>query len=222
MSAAFEDAARLAAFPGGYVLAYGSHATGTHRTRSDLDLLYTGAGPITDQRLAGLIDAVKQLHARHGLDLDEEVPFETKLYATLSLAKQAAAGGGFTADEGAPTTVRETAFLTTTSFRIRLVFNVLTTPNVFLAGNAAAYRRHTALAERAAARLAHSLHGAKKVTVRQAAEVLLRAPDGRTGKDYLGYLHPAHLHSVLARGFADLTARDSYKATAAGEFQPVR
>ncbi|WP_208615606.1 hypothetical protein, partial [Streptomyces rubellomurinus] len=54
--------------------------------------------------------------------------------------------------------------------------------------NPAACRRHTALAERAAARLAHALHGTMKVTVHQAVEALLRAPDGRSGKDYLGYL----------------------------------
>ncbi|WP_208615607.1 hypothetical protein, partial [Streptomyces rubellomurinus] len=32
------------------------------------------------------------------------------------------------------------------------------------------------------------LHGTMKVTVHQAVEALLRAPDGRSGKDYLGYL----------------------------------
>ncbi|GAB7189015.1 hypothetical protein ATKI12_8846 [Kitasatospora sp. Ki12] len=222
MNAPFEDAACLAGFPGGYALAYGSHATATHRPGSDLDLLYTGGAPLTAERLADLVEQVKRLHRRHGLDLDDEVPYETKLYATLHQAEQAADGEGFTPGEGTPATVRETAFLSTDSFRLRLVFNALTTPNVFLAGNPAAYRRHTVRAERTAARLAHTLHGAKKVTVGQAAEALLHAPDGRTGKDYLGYLHPAHLYAVLARGFADLAARGSYKTTAPGAFQPVR
>ncbi|WP_371503000.1 hypothetical protein OG871_37620 [Kitasatospora sp. NBC_00374] len=64
--------------------------------------------------------------------------------------------------------------------------------------------------------------GQDRVTIRQAAEGLLRAPDGRTGKDYLDHLHPAHLHSVLARGFADLTAHRLYRDAGIGAFQPAR
>ncbi|SEK66183.1 nucleotidyltransferase domain-containing protein [Streptacidiphilus jiangxiensis] len=222
MSAALDAAARLAVFPGGYALAYGSHATGTDRATSDLDLLYTGAAQLDGRQLDQLIGAVKELHSRHGLDLDEEVPYQAKLYATLGQAKQAAEGAGFTTVHGAPLTIRESWYLEGESFRLRLIFNALTSPHVFLAGNAAAYRRHTALADRTAARLATAIHGETAITIAEAASALLRAPDGRSGKDYLGYLHPAHLHSVLARGFADLTARGLYSGTEAGSFQPIR
>jgi hypothetical protein len=222
VSAALDAAARLAVFPGGYALAYGSHATGTNRTASDLDLLYTGAGQLNGRELDQLIRAVKELHSRHRLDLDEEVPYQAKLYATLGQTKQAAEGAGFAMAQGAPSTIRESWFLEGESFRMRLIFNALTSPHVFLAGNATAYRRHVTLADRTAARLAAAIHGKTVITIAEAASALLSAPDGRSGKDYLGYLHPAHLHSVLARGFADLTARGLYRSTAGGSFQPMR
>ncbi|MFJ1709502.1 hypothetical protein, partial [Kitasatospora sp. NPDC088346] len=119
-------------------------------------------------------------------------------------------------------TIREPWFLGTPAFRQRLVLNVLTTPHAFLTGDPTIYREHVAAAERSLARLSHRITGQDRVTVRQAAEVLLHAPDGRTGKDYLGYLHPAHLHSVLARGFADLTTHGHYRTTGTGAFHPAR
>jgi hypothetical protein len=222
VSTALDDAASLVVFPGGYALAYGSHATGSNRTASDLDLLYTGAGQLDGRELDQLIGAVKELHSRHGLDLDQDVPYQAKLYATLGQTKQAAEGAGFTMVHGAPATIRESWFLEGESFRMRLVFNALASPHVFLAGNAAAYRRHITLADRTAARLAAAIHGETAITIAEAASALLSAPDGRSGKDYLGYLHPAHLHAVLARGFADLTARGLYRGTAEGSFQPIR
>ncbi|MGW1659180.1 hypothetical protein [Streptomyces atratus] len=199
------EAADLLPDTGGYALAYGSHATDTHQPTSDLDLLYTGRHPLDDAGLSALTAAVVALHHRQGLDLDEEVPYAVKLYATSDQVDQAAALAGFQPSWGtAPPTVRETWFLSTDAFRLRLVFNVLTSPHVFLGGDITAYHRQVRCAERSAAVLARSLtaHDGPP-TLQEAWAALWQAPDGRTGKDFLGYLVAPHLLSVLARGLAD-------------------
>ncbi|MFJ2095195.1 hypothetical protein ACIOEW_39025 [Streptomyces sp. NPDC087901] len=199
------EAADLLPDTGGYALAYGSHATNTRQPTSDLDLLYTGDHPLDDAGLSTLTAAVVALHHRNGLDLDEEVPYAVKLYATGDQVDQAAALAGFQASWGTPpATVRETWFLSTDAFRLRLIFNVLTSPHVFLGGNVTAYHRQVRRAERSAATLAQSLtaHG-DPPTLQRAWAALWQAPDGRTGKDYLGYLVAPHLLSVLTRGLTD-------------------
>ncbi|MFB7919394.1 hypothetical protein [Streptomyces sp. NPDC056061] len=199
------EAADLLPGTDGYALAYGSHATATHQPTSDLDLLYTGRHPLDDADLTALTAAVVALHHRHGLHLDEEVPYAVKLYATGDQVDQAAALAGFQSCRGtAPPTVRETWFLSTDDFRLRLIFNVLTSPHVFFGGNITAYHRQVRSAERSAAALARSLtaHDGPP-TLHEAWAALWQAPDGRTGKDYLGYLVAPHLLSVLTRGLTD-------------------
>ncbi|MFE4800282.1 hypothetical protein ACFRFL_35970 [Streptomyces sp. NPDC056708] len=142
------EASGLLPDTGGYALAYGFHASATQQPTSDLDLLYTGRHPLDAPQLAALTDHVIALHHRHGLRLDEEVPYAVKLYAAGDQVDQAAALAGFQSCWGAPpSTVREAWFLSTDDFRLRLVFNVLTSPHVFLGGNITAYRRQVRCAE---------------------------------------------------------------------------
>lgn len=198
------EAAALLPDRGGYALAYGSHATGTARPTSDLDVFYTGRAPLDDTDLAMLTDHVIALHHRHGLDLDEEVPYTVKLYATHDQVDQAADLGGFRSTWGTPPpTIRQTWFLSTDEFRLRLLFNILTTPHAFLAGDPTAYRRHVRSAHRSAAALAQTLtpYG-RPPTPQEAWEALWAAPDGRAGKDFLGYLVAPHLLSVLTQSLA--------------------
>ena len=199
------EAAGLLPDTGGYALAYGSHATATHQPTSDLDLLYTGRHPLDTPQLAALTDHVIALHHRYGLHLDEEVPYAVKLYATAGQVDQAADLAGFQSCRGAPPpTVRETWFLSTDAFRLRLIFNVLTSPHVFLGGNITAYRRQVRRAERSAAVLAQSLTTQDRPpTPGEAWAALWAAPDGRAGKDYLGYMVAPHLLSVLTRGLME-------------------
>ncbi|MFB8027269.1 MULTISPECIES: nucleotidyltransferase domain-containing protein [unclassified Streptomyces] len=93
------EAADLLPDTGDYALAYGSHATDTHQPTSDLDLLYTGPHPLDD---TGLTAAVVAPHHCNGLDLDEEVPYPVKLYATGDQVAQAAALAGFQLSWGTP------------------------------------------------------------------------------------------------------------------------
>ncbi|MFB8027268.1 MULTISPECIES: hypothetical protein [unclassified Streptomyces] len=100
--------------------------------------------------------------------------------------------------------VRETGFRSTDAFKLHLIFNVLTSPHVFFGGDITTYHRQVRRAERSTAVLARSLTTDDgPPSLFEAWAALWRAPDGRTGKDYLGYLAAPHLLSVLTRGLAD-------------------
>ncbi|MEV6328392.1 hypothetical protein [Streptomyces sp. NPDC051909] len=203
MSALFAAAAALHPGPDGYALAYGSHAT-RPRPESDLDLLYTGSRPLPHSALMGLIHDVKRLHAEHGLTVDEEVGFASKLYATSAEIDAAARLDGFAGltDFAAP--LGDAQALNSPSFKLRLLLNALTTPHVFLAGDVRRYRRDIARAERGCALLALRIAGAGEDGLAHAVRALLSSPEGRTGKSFLGYRPGPHLHGVLRRGLAHL------------------
>ncbi|MFJ2060355.1 hypothetical protein ACIOMM_31070 [Streptomyces sp. NPDC087908] len=199
----FTAAAALHPARDGYALAYGSHAT-RPRLASDLDLLYTGTAPLPPARLARLIDGVKRLHADHGLDIEEEVAFTSKLYATTREIENAARLGGFEGVTDYATPVGDPDALNSPRFKARLLLNALTTPHVFLTGDVHGYRRHVAAAERGAALLALRITGAGKIPLARAAHALLSSPEGLTEKRFLGYRHETHLHAVLHRGLLHL------------------
>ncbi|MGA5819911.1 hypothetical protein ACPC54_18865 [Kitasatospora sp. NPDC094028] len=197
---------------GGYGLAYGSHTDGGAGAASDLDLLLVGAEPLTADRARALTDDVIGLHRRHGLALDQEVSYESKLHATTGQVERATALGGFTitaaGDIVVDPVVAEPWFLNSMPFKLRLVLNALTVPHVFLGGDLALYDRHRLRAERAVALLALSLLAEREeVTVDEAAAVLLgTAP--QNGEDWLGYderaCRPSALFGLLQRALGTL------------------
>ncbi|NUK50117.1 hypothetical protein HRW14_07360 [Streptomyces lunaelactis] len=198
----FAAAARL--HPGdGYALAYGSHATHPGPT-SDLDLLYTGTGPLTPAALTRLIQDVKVLHSANGLDLDEEVAYATKLYATHDDIQAATRLEGFAGATTYATPLGDPAALNSHGFKLRLLLNVLTTPHVFLGGDVHTYRHHVTRAERATVLLALRIADAPKLALHQAVDALLSSPEGHTGQAWLGYQPSPHLYAVVRRGLAHL------------------
>ncbi|MEU7279040.1 hypothetical protein AB0A69_09715 [Streptomyces sp. NPDC045431] len=202
-AALLTTAAALHPTSDGYALAYGSHATHPGPT-SDLDLLYTGNQPLAHDRLAQLIDDVKHLHAEHGLTLDEEVSYTTKLYATAQEIESAARLDGFTGVSDYATPVGNPQMLNSPAFKRRLLLNALTTPHVFLTGDVHTYRRHVAEAERGCALLALRITGSGKIRLADATSALLSSPEGLTEKRFLGYRPGPHLYAVLRRGLAAL------------------
>lgn len=203
MSAVLDAAARLHRFPGGYALAYGSHATAPRPT-SDLDLLFTGSRPLPEEHLQTLIDGVKELHATHHLQVDEEVGYATKLYATHHQIQQAAALEGFNGLTDCATLTGRPDLLNSPRFKLRLILNALTTPHIFLTGDVHRYRKHVTLAERGCALLALHLTQVEKPPVSELLQALLSSPEGQTGKLFLGYRPGPHLHAVLRRGLGHL------------------
>ncbi|MGV9266704.1 hypothetical protein ACWDRR_18830 [Kitasatospora sp. NPDC003701] len=206
-------ALRAAHLADGYGLAYGSHTDGGAGAASDLDLLLVGAEPLTADQARALAGDVIGLHRRHGLALDQEVSYESKLHATTGQVERATALGGFTitpeGDIRVDAVVAEPWFLNSAPFKLRLVLNALTVPHVFLGGDLALYDRHRLRAERAAALLALSLlEGREQFTVGDAAAVLLGHPPQPQGEDFLGYderaCRPSALFGLLQRALGAL------------------
>ncbi len=197
---------------GGYGLAYGSHADGSAHAMSDLDLLFVGEEPLPAGRQQMLIRDVIQLHKQHGLGLDQEVSYSSKLHATAAEVGEAVALGGFglTADGevAVDPVVVEPWFLDSRVFKLRLILNALTVPHVFLGGDGQLYECHREQAERSVTLLALSLVDTREVTTPELLRALTVDPEGACGEDFLGYndgpsRSPA-LFSLLQRGLSSL------------------
>ena len=212
MSAALlQDAGRLVALAGArYGLAYGSHATAGGPPDSDLDLLFLVDHELAPARAAGLEPAVVELHRRHGLRLDTEVAYAVKLTATAAEARRALALAGFADQKPGqpppPVLLQDPAYLNSPMFKLRLVLNALSSPNVFLGGDVALFDRHRRAAARAGAELALRLLPDGPVTLAAAVGVLMTGPGGARHKDHLGYADAAALASTLTQGLHQLHA----------------
>ncbi|MFI7002093.1 hypothetical protein [Nocardia sp. NPDC050175] len=190
----------------GYGLVYGSHADGSGTSRSDLDLVLVGSDPLSLDTMTLLVAAVCSLHHRHGLALDTEVDYETKLFATFAEVTEATTLMCFdttpTGLDVVPVVV-EPWFLNSHRFKLRLLLNALTSPHIFLGGDIDRYRIHRDQAERALALLALSMCTHTVMTVADLTEVVIHGP-GVAGKDFLGYRDGPQLRSTLIRGLAIL------------------
>lgn len=196
-----------------FAVAYGSHARGTG-VDSDLDLLFVGHTPISATRRAWLAAEVEHLHQRHGLRLDEELSYEVKPHASRSEIAQAISFGGYNIDATGTLTVPpvlvEPAYLNSAAFKYRLIVNALTSPHLFLGGDAGRYRTYQARAARTAALVALSLlDESDALAVTDAVAVLIGDAGGVTGEDFLGYAEADAplLYGLLQAAFADLTTR---------------
>jgi arginyl-tRNA synthetase len=213
-----------------FAVAFGSHARGIGNPDSDLDLLFVGDNPLGEEQIGWLSAQVKDLHHRHGLTLDEEVSYEVKLYATSAEVSDAIGFGGYHVDTtGAltvPPIVVEPAYLNSAPFKLRLLINALTSPHVFLGGDASRYRDHQAQAEHTVALVALSLLDDLDIlAVTDAVAALITDPDsGSSGEDFLGYTSADGplLYGLLHAGFADLTADNVLRAMDGSTFRHDR
>lgn len=209
----------------GYGLAYGSHPTGTATPRSDLDLVLIGPQPLTAEDLDRLIEAVCDLHRAHGFDLDTEVDYTVKVYATFADVDAAVSLHCFDADSGGNLAVSavvvEPWFLNSRPFAHRLVLNALTSPHVFLGGDAATYTEHRERAEYALGLVAVALSGdATSLTLDEAMTAVTIGPQQTTGEDFLGYTPNGHLRSTLGRGLARLAQDNILRQVDGHRFEP--
>lgn len=203
------DAGLLVAAAGArYGLVYGSHATAGGPADSDLDLLFAVDHELGPARVAELERAVLELHHRHGLRVDTEVAYAVKLTATAAEIRRSLALAGFAGQKPGqlppPGLLAEPGYLNSEPFKLRLVLNALTSPNVFLGGDVAAFEQHRRAAARAVARLAMRLLPDGRITLTAAVGVLMTGPGGARHKDHLGYADVALLTSVLVQGLHQL------------------
>lgn len=166
-----------------FACVYGSLAYGAEREDSDLDLFIATRTP-TDSDRCSLAQMVIDLHQKHGLMLDIEVPYENKLVVSFEDLAHMMSLDAFPMHEGrrtVPRVERTEAFLGSHEVRWRLLLNALTTPNLFLCGDKALYDKYRLAAEASVRRLAHELSPNNPLSG------LLYGPAGEEGEEYLGY-----------------------------------
>ncbi|MBA0124384.1 hypothetical protein H0B56_02380 [Haloechinothrix sp. YIM 98757] len=96
-------------------------------------------------------------------------------------------------------------FLNSRTFAHRLLLNALTSPHVFLGGDAVTYERHRKRAEHALAVLAVALlGGVNSFTLEEAVAAVTHGPEQASGEDFLGYIGSRHLYTILLRGLSRL------------------
>lgn len=195
----------------GYGIAYGSHATADRPSDSDLDLVLIAPTKVRRRQLPQLVTDVLALHDEHGLRADMEVDYHAKLHATFADVDAALRLECFNRDSsGHPDVSRvvpEPWFLNSRPFALRLLLNALTSPHLFLGGNAATYDRHRQCAEQSLATLALSLSGPPDTTSLDQVLDAIAPHHGVNYKDFLGYRHDRHLASTLRRGMGALERR---------------
>ena len=208
-----------------FAVAYGSHARVTP-TDSDLDLLFVGDSPLSDEQMAWLTAEVRFLHHRHGLRLDEEVAYEAKLYATRDEFTAAMNFGGYDVDAAGGLTVPpvlvDPAYLNSAAFKSRLLANALTSPHVFLGGDIGRYRKYQARSACTVALVALSLlDDLDTLVVPDAVAALISDSSGVTGEDYLGYTEADRplLYGLLQAAFAHLTSHHVLQPLDGASFQ---
>lgn len=198
---------------GSYAVAYGSHAAGQNNPRSDLDLLQVVPVSPSPRQLRRLIETVVGLHHDHGLDLDTEVTYEIKLVADHSEVMSALHHESFpmpysTRHPLVNAVPADPVYLNSETFKLRLILNALTTPNMFLGGDHVAFSRHTRIAQGSAALLAMRILAYEgeltTFTLGDCASALTQGPGGTEGKDFLGYRPSAHLLTTLNQGLHQL------------------
>ncbi len=202
---------------------YGSYAYGAQRPSSDLDIVMVGESA-DGGRVSRMTSAVVKLHLRHGLSVDEEVPFHRKLVATWDDLQAAIMGRGFRRDAGrliASRVVKSREFLESEELRLRLLLNAITGRCLFVAGDAEALRNSQYEARINWVRILTLLLGTKRFTVGSFVGQLIGSGE-RQGEWFLGFtddhVRRAYLEEVFGEVFTEC-ARRGWLREAEGSYE---
>ncbi|MFA7301651.1 MAG: nucleotidyltransferase domain-containing protein [Candidatus Shapirobacteria bacterium] len=166
---------------------YGSYAVGTNNDKSDVDL-FIASSKVDKGKFEKIKNFVIDFHRRNQLSLDEEVPYENKLFVDYKDVKDAAQLGGFDKKNDlivVPAIQKNIIFLSSRPIRLRLIFNALTTPHIFFGRNEKAYFEYKLIAEKNLCFL--SSHLSNCVPIDSRLDILLNGPNGVDGEMFLGY-----------------------------------
>jgi len=209
-----EDVLRFCqdSFPSGehFACIYGSYATSHFQEESDLDIVF--ATSIYDQAdFSRIEDFVISQHIKHGLEIDQEVPYDNKLLVTYQDIKDAARLDVFPKrDDGrysVPEITDDPVFLASTDARKRLLLNAFTTPHIFIHGDRVSYDQLRGGCEKAVIKLARGIGSTALSNSDDILNTLLDNPeDGSGGRAYLGYKKErkevvSHLQQLIARNW---------------------
>lgn len=183
---------------------YGSYATGVQHEGSDIDVFFA-AEYVMPEDVANLTRFIVQYHLDHGLEQDEEVPYDNKLVVSYDDVESAVKLYGLEMRGGKlhiPPVVKDPEFLGSLAVRYRLIFNALTSPHNFVGKDRKSYEEFRRTAEANLMRLAHELlrPGSEADSV-NLTEALLKGPGMEEGEMFLGYKRNArtvdHLRSTF-------------------------
>jgi len=185
------------------VLVYGSYAYELERADSDLDLLMI-ADTADEARRNRMEAVVLELHMRHNLTVDDEVPHRRKLVATWKDMEAAVKGAGFEKKERrlvATPIVKTSQFLESEEIRLRLFLNAVTGRSLFVAGDPEALTLFQRRARQNWVRVLPLLVGIRKFSTKSFVDHLIGV-DERKGEWFLGFKdHPAvraYLEGIFA------------------------
>lgn len=174
--------------PNSYVIFYGGSIY-KKLSNSDIDLAI-----VVMERSEALDESLERfivdLHQRHGLRVDTEVPYSNKLlYAKSDLELALALDCFVNKDESSymvPRVEKSEAFLSSPEIKARLILNALTTPHEFW-GSARSGASDEIRAGLAITVLSIGLVAKSEFSIDDLESRLIRSEDGDEGELYLGY-----------------------------------
>jgi arginyl-tRNA synthetase len=209
--------------PTDYVCVYGSSVYSPDKLTSDVDL-FTVTHGVGTLAVGPLVEFVRDLHIRHGRDLDAEVPYDNKVHYTAAEVEAAVQFAGFEVNGPnitVPPVRKEAAFLQSPAIKARLALNGLTTPHAVFGKDFSRYHTARERAGEAATLLAISLLGQEEFTIPALHEALTVAETGVSGEMFLGYkteypIVSEYLRGELSGGVDRLTKQRVVQSTMEG------
>jgi len=194
---------------------YGSYAYGISNKKSDLDFVVACQEP-NQNNICDLMDFAFTLYSKYHLAIDAEVPHRKKLLVSYPLVEKAIQGQGFTKKNDqmyVPQIIKNKECLESDSILMRLLFNILTTKNVFVSGNEQKYAFFRKQAIENLIGFIFTINDISSSTIDEFIQNLLGTPD-RNGEMYLGYKNkPAvvsYLRDVVQNELTKLCDRDIF------------
>ncbi len=189
---------------------YGSRANGEMNKNSDIDV-FVAVEEYSQKDLELFKKFIIDLHKKHKIPFDAEVPYDNKLLISYKEAEKSTFLCGLNMSNNKfsiPSVKKTKRFLNSIEIRRRLFFNALTTPHAFFGNDRKRYTRLSTTARENAILLAVDLLGETTFTLLDLVEKLLIGHEGEKEDYYLGYkCHKAsvnHLRKLLRNALQSL------------------
>lgn len=195
-----------------FVLVYGSYGYGFVKPQSDLDIVFFCRDEhCTDDRRIRIIDFVVALHKKYKMQVDNEIPYVSKILHSYSFLKAACEGEGIltTSENGQqnwqiPEIIKTKEYLESLPLLRRFFMGVFLNQNFLVSGNVHMFNKCKALAARNLVRAVMSINGRTKVNSMTLAKDFCMSPRGEYGDYFLGFSNKEPFTSYLAE-YLELT-----------------
>ena len=149
-----------------FCLIYGSYAYKVAKSNSDLDLLIVSNQNVTKDKITRSINFVHNLHSKHSMDLDHEIPYEKKLVLSRSFFQDSCTGNGIYTNSRwqIPPIDKNPEYLASPRLLSRFLIGMMCGPHIFVSGNYLTYKSYAMLASRNMLRAIISTNELEKFT----------------------------------------------------------